>query len=263
MEEIGETTFSDVSDTEVVKGGGIVATVNGKRVAVGNVALMDREQVTLSDTARADVERFEQNGNSLVLMSVDGELKVLMGVRDQIRSGVKEDLQRLKRLGVKNLVVLSGDNQGTVDLVSRQLGLSEAHGNMLPEDKSAYVKRLIEEEGQIVAFVGDGVNDSPSLALANIGIAMGGGTDVAIETSDVVLMNSDFGRLPHALGLTKATARNMRQNIIIAIGVVLLLLASLLFSDWMNMSIGMLVHEGSILVVILNGMRLLRYRLRR
>ncbi|HHT69785.1 MAG TPA: heavy metal translocating P-type ATPase [Firmicutes bacterium] len=263
LEEIGETTFSDVSDTEVVKGGGIVATVNGKRVAVGNVALMDREQVTLSDTARADVERFEQNGNSLVLMSVDGELKVLMGVRDQIRSGVKEDLQRLKRLGVKNLVVLSGDNQGTVDLVSRQLGLSEAHGNMLPEDKSAYVKRLIEEEGQIVAFVGDGVNDSPSLALANIGIAMGGGTDVAIETSDVVLMNSDFGRLPHALGLTKATARNMRQNIIIAIGVVLLLLASLLFSDWMNMSIGMLVHEGSILVVILNGMRLLRYRLRR
>lgn len=263
LEEIGETTFSDVSDTEVVKGGGIVATVNGKRVAVGNVALMDREQVTLSDTARADAERFEQNGNSLVLMSVDGELKVLMGVRDQIRSGVKEDLQRLKRLGVKNLVVLSGDNQGTVDLVSRQLGLSEAHGNMLPEDKSAYVKRLIEEEGQIVAFVGDGVNDSPSLALANIGIAMGGGTDVAIETSDVVLMNSDFGRLPHALGLTKATARNMRQNIIIAIGVVLLLLASLLFSDWMNMSIGMLVHEGSILVVILNGMRLLRYRLRR
>jgi len=263
LEEIGETTFSDVSDTEVVKGGGIVATVNGKRVAVGNVALMDREQVTLSDTARADVERFEQNGNSLVLMSVDGELKVLMGVRDQIRSGVKEDLQRLKRLGIKNLVVLSGDNQGTVDLVSRQLGLSEAHGNMLPEDKSAYVKRLIEEEGQIVAFVGDGVNDSPSLALANIGIAMGGGTDVAIETSDVVLMNSDFGRLPHALGLTKATARNMRQNIIIAIGVVLLLLASLLFSDWMNMSIGMLVHEGSILVVILNGMRLLRYRLRR
>lgn len=263
LEEIGEATFSDVSDTEVVKGGGIVATVNGKRVAVGNVALMDREQVTLSDTARADVERFEQNGNSLVLMSVDGELKVLMGVRDQIRSGVKEDLQRLKRLGVKNLVVLSGDNQGTVDLVSRQLGLSEAHGNMLPEDKSAYVKRLIEEEGQIVAFVGDGVNDSPSLALANIGIAMGGGTDVAIETSDVVLMNSDFGRLPHALGLTKATARNMRQNIIIAIGVVLLLLASLLFSDWMNMSIGMLVHEGSILVVILNGMRLLRYRLRR
>ena len=99
------------------------------------------------------------------------------------------------------------------------------------------------------------------MALAQIGIAMGSGTDVAIETSDVVLMNSDFSRLPHALGLTKATARNMYQNIFIAIGVVLVLLFSVFFSDWMNMSIGMLVHEGSILVVILNGMRLLRYRL--
>ncbi len=262
LQDIGKTTFSEVENTEVVKGGGIVATVNGKKIAVGNVALMERGNVELSDKAKADVARFEKNGNSLVLTSVDDELKVIMGVRDQIRPGVKEHLQRLKRLGVKNLVVLSGDNQGTVDVVSRELGLTEAYGHMLPEDKSAYIKRLIEEEGKIVAFVGDGVNDSPSLALANIGIAMGGGTDVAIETSDVVLMNSDFSRLPHALGLTKATARNMKQNILIAVGVVLVLLASVLFSDWMNMSIGMLVHEGSILVVILNGMRLLRYRLR-
>ena len=226
------------------------------------MSLMERENVELSEKARADVARFEKNGNSLVLTAVDGELKVLMGVRDQIRPGVKADLRKLKRLGVKNLVVLSGDNQGTVDVVSRELGLTEAHGNMLPEDKAAYIRQLIEDNGQIVAFVGDGVNDSPSLALANIGIAMGGGTDVAIETSDVVLMNSDFSRLPHALGLTKAIARNMKQNILIAVGVVLVLLASLIFSDWMNMSIGMLVHEGSILAVILNGMRLLRYRLR-
>ena len=157
--------------------------------------------------------------------------------------------------------MLSGDNQGTVDIVSRELGLTEAYGNMLPEDKSEYIKRL-KEEGQIVAFVGDGVNDSPSLALADIGIAMGGGTDVAIETSDVVLMNSDFSRLPHALGLVKATARNMKQNIFIAVGVVLVLLAGVLFSEWVNMSIGMLVHEASILAVILNGMRLLSYKVR-
>ncbi|MFL2116474.1 heavy metal translocating P-type ATPase [Marinilactibacillus psychrotolerans] len=261
LQDIGETTFSTVEETEVVKGGGIVAKIGVHRIAVGNVALMEKENVKLSEKAKKDVERFEKNGNSLVLTAVDGELNVLMGIRDQIRPGVKKDLQKLKKLGVKNLVVLSGDNQGTVDLVARELGLTEAHGHMLPEGKSAYIEKM-QAEGGIIAFVGDGVNDSPSLALADIGIAMGSGTDVAIETSDVVLMNSDFSRLPHALGLTKSTSRNMKQNITIAVGVVLVLLASLLFSEWMNMSIGMLVHEASILVVILNGMRLLRYRLR-
>ncbi|RHB48658.1 heavy metal translocating P-type ATPase [Exiguobacterium sp. AM39-5BH] len=261
LQDIGEITFSTVEETEVVKGGGIVAKIGVHHIAVGNVALMEKKNVKLSEKAKKDVERFEKNGNSLVLTAVDGELNVLMGIRDQIRPGVKKDLQKLKKLGVKNLVVLSGDNQGTVDLVARELGLTEAHGHMLPEGKSAYIEKM-QAEGGIIAFVGDGVNDSPSLALADIGIAMGSGTDVAIETSDVVLMNSDFSRLPHALGLTKSTSRNMKQNITIAVGVVLVLLASLLFGEWMNMSIGMLVHEASILVVILNGMRLLRYRLR-
>jgi Cd2+/Zn2+-exporting ATPase len=261
VEKIGDTKLYTVENTDVVKGGGIIASVDGRRVAVGNVALMERENVPLNEKVREDIARFEKMGNSLVLTSVDGELRVLMGIRDQIRPGIKEDLQKLKRLGVKNLVVLSGDNQGTVDLVAREIGLTEAHGNMLPEDKSAYIAEM-QAKDQIVAFVGDGVNDSPSLALADIGIAMGSGTDVAIETSDVVLMNSDFSRLPHALGLTKATANNMLQNIIIAVGVVLTLLAAVFFSDWMNMSIGMLVHELSILVVILNGMRLLGYKLR-
>jgi len=261
LNDIGETNFSTVEATEVVKGEGIVAKVKGHRIAVGNAALMKRENVVLNEKARNDIDRFEKNGNSLVLTSVDGELKILMGIRDQIRPGVKQDLQNLKKLGVKNLVVLSGDNQGTVDLVSREIGLTEAHGHMLPEDKSAYIEK-IQAEGQIVAFVGDGINDSPSLALADIGIAMGSGTDVAIETSDVVLMKSDFSHLSHALGLTKSISRNMKQNIVIAIGVVVILFAGLLFSDWMNMSIGMLAHEASIFVVILNGIRLLRYRLR-
>ena len=261
VEHIGVRSFYEVEGTDVVKGGGIIASVDGHRVAVGNVALMEQEDVHLNVKAREDIARFEQNGNSLVLTSVDGELKALIGIRDQIRPRIKEDLQKLKKLGVKNLVVLSGDNQGTVDLVAHELGLTEAHGYMLPEDKSEYIKGL-QAKGKIVAFVGDGVNDSPSLALAEIGIAMGSGTDVAIETSDVVLMNSDFSHLPHALGLAKATANNMLQNIIIAVGVVLVLLASVFFSEWMNMSIGMLVHEASILVVILNGMRLLRYKLK-
>lgn len=262
VEYIGDVDPYEVENTNVVKGGGIVADINGSRVSVGNLALMESEGISLSQEVLSDVKAFEKRGNSIVLTAVDGELRTLIGIRDQIRPSVKQDLERIKRLGVKELIVLSGDNQGTVDLVASELGLTKAHGNMLPEDKSAYIERL-QAQGKIVAFVGDGVNDSPSLALADIGIAMGSGTDVAIETSDVVLMNSDFSRLPHALGLTKATARNMRQNIVIAVGVVLVLLAAVFFSEWMNMSIGMLVHEASILLVILNGMRLLRFRLRK
>lgn len=259
VEYLGDTARYAVEKTQVVKGGGIVAQVDGHQVAVGNAALMAQENVFIPQDAQEEIARMEKSGDSLVLTAVDGTLHALFGIRDQIRPRVKEDLMKLKKMGIKHLIVLSGDHQGTVDLVAKELGLTEAHGHMLPEDKSAYIEKL-QAQGKIVAFVGDGVNDSPSLARADIGIAMGNGTDVAIETSDVVLMNSDFSRLPHALGLTKATARNMRQNILIAVGVVLTLLASLFLSEWMNMSIGMLVHEASILVVILNGMRLLNYR---
>lgn len=260
VEHIGITDAYKVSETEVMKGGGIAAKVEGRQILVGNLYLMEENQVSFPEKSLDIIHQYERRGDSLVLTSVDGVLESALGVRDQVRPGVKEDLKKLKKLGLKELVLLSGDHQGTVDVVAEELGLTKAFGHMLPEDKSAYIKKL-QEEGHVVAFVGDGVNDSPSLALAEIGIAMGSGTDVAIETSDVVLMNGDFGKLPHALGLAKATARNMKQNIAIAVGVVLVLLFSLFFSEWMNMSIGMLVHEASILVVILNGMRLLKFSL--
>jgi len=259
---LGDIRMYPVDKTDTVKGGGIISLVNGKKVIVGNTSLLEREHISLTEAQRSDIERLQKHGNSLVLTAVDGELKVLLAIRDQIRKGVKEELARLKKMGVKNLIVLSGDNQGTVDLVADDLGLSEAHGHMLPEDKAAFIKKLTAE-GRITAFVGDGVNDSPSIALADIGIAMGNGTDAAIETSNVVLMNSDFTKLSHALGLAKAIDRNMKQNIIIAVGVVFVLLAGVFFSEWMNMSIGMLVHEASILVVIVNGMRLLRFKSRK
>ncbi|MCK9235374.1 MAG: heavy metal translocating P-type ATPase [Acholeplasmataceae bacterium] len=255
---IGETEPFSVKDTDVIKGAGIIAKVDGRRIAVGNENLMEKEGIILTESVIADVDDFTNKGYSLVLTAIDGVLYHLLGIRDEIRENVKEDLIRIRKLGVKHLVVLSGDHQKTVDIIADELGLTEAYGHLLPEDKAAFIQNL-QEQGKKIAFVGDGVNDSPSLARAQVGIAMGGGTDVAIETSDLVLMNSDFSKLPHALGLTKATVRNMRQNIWIAIGVVFILLMSLLFSDWMNMSIGMLAHEASILVVILNGMRLLKY----
>ena len=249
----------DVTNTNVVKGGGVISSVRDKKIIVGNSFLMDKENVEISDEQNLLIKEYLSQGNSIVLTAIDRKLVSIMGIKDQIRPAAKEIIKELKDLGVENLVMLSGDNQNVVDIVSDELNLTEAYGGLLPNHKSDYVKEKINN-GNIVAFVGDGVNDSPSLALSQVGIAMGGGTDVAIETSDVVLMNSDIGKLPYALGLTKSISSNMVQNILVAVGVVVILLGGLLFSDWVNMSLGMLIHEGSILVVILNGMRLLNYK---
>ena len=249
----------EVEASQVLQGGGIVAQVAGQQVLVGNRYLLDQYHVPVTKEMEKDMEELASAGNSLVLVAVNGQLELALGLKDEIRAGVKEDLVALKKLGVKNLLLLSGDNQKTVDLVAAELGLTEAYGQFLPEDKVEFVKKR-QAAGEIVAFVGDGINDSPSLARADIGMAMGSGTDVAIETSNVVLMNGSFDRIPRALALAKATRRNMIENITIALAVVAVLLVSVLASSWMNMAIGMFVHEGSILVVILNAMRLLAFR---
>src|SRR5699024_10247755 len=163
-------------------GKGVIAKVDGYRLAVGNAALMERENVVIHEHVRKDMNQSEKNRNSLVLTAVKGELKALMEVLDQMRPAVKEAVQTLKKTGAKELIGLSGDNQGTVDLVAKEIGLTGAHGHMLPEDKSDYIKKL-QAKGQIVAFVGDGINDSLSLALADIGIAMGSVRDSALEGS--------------------------------------------------------------------------------
>lgn len=233
-----ETPFVDVVDsTEVVTGGGIAAQIGQNQVLVGNRYLMEQYKIQLNQQMKSDIEKLEVQGNSLVLTAVNGQLVLVLGIRDQVRKGVKEDLKILKKMGVKNLILLSGDNQGTVDLVAKELALTEAYGQLLPEEKAEFVKQR-QAKGEMVAFVGDGINDSPSLALADIGIAMGGGTDVAIETSNVVLMHSDFHKIPHAIALARATRYNMIENIAIALFVVVTLLVSVLTSSWMNMAIG-------------------------
>ena len=257
-----DTLKYPVTQTQVIRGGGITATVKGNKVILGNLQLIKTNGIKLRPEEMSQSKELEAEGNSLIFMAINNQLALILGIKDQLRPNVKTELASLKKLGVKNLVLLSGDNQGTVDQIAQQLSLTEAKGNMLPEDKAMYIKKL-QEEGQNVTFVGDGVNDSPSLATANTGIAMGNGTDVAIETSDIVLLNSDFSRLAPTLRLVKSTSHNMLQNIIIAVGVVLFLLSSLLFSNWINMGIGMFVHEASIIVVILNALRLLNHRLKR
>ncbi len=184
----------EVEASQVLQGGGIVAQVAGQQVLVGNRYLLDQYHVPVTKEMEKDMEELASAGNSLVLVAVNGQLELALGLKDEIRAGVKEDLAALKKLGVKNLLLLSGDNQKTVDLVAEELGLTEAYGQLLPEDKAEFVKKR-QAAGEIVAFVGDGINDSPSLARADIGIAMGSGTDVAIETSNVVLMNGSFDRI--------------------------------------------------------------------
>ncbi|TDM45367.1 heavy metal translocating P-type ATPase [Macrococcoides goetzii] len=259
LNDIGSQKIVRFDKVDVIKGKGIVAYSGDKKIILGNLSLMHNYDVEINNNNRERINKLIESGQSIVLMAINKELKVIIGIQDQLRQDVKRNLLQLKHQGVKKLIILSGDNQGTVNRVAEQLPIDIALGGMLPEDKAEYIK-MLQDKGERVAFVGDGINDSPSLATANIGIAMGGGTDVAIETSDVVLMHSAMEQLSYAHGLTKKISNNMKQNIIIALGVVLVLLLSLIFAEWMNMAIGMLVHEASIIVVILNGMRLMRYR---
>lgn len=259
LNDIGSQKIVRFDKVDVIKGKGIVAYSGDKKIILGNLSLMHNYDVEINNNNREKINKLIESGQSIVLMAINKELEVMIGIQDQLRHDVKRNLLQLKHQGVKKLIILSGDNQGTVNRVAEQLPIDIALGGMLPEDKAEYIK-MLQDKGEKVAFVGDGINDSPSLATANIGIAMGGGTDVAIETSDVVLMHSAMEQLSYAHGLTKKISNNMKQNIIIALGVVLVLLLSLIFAEWMNMTIGMLVHEVSIIVVILNGMRLMRYR---
>ena len=249
-----------VTDTQVFQGEGLQAKTSKGTLLIGNQSLMNRFEVNISTNQNQNIQRLLTQGTSIVLVAQEQELIALFGIEDPIRPSSYEDLRKLKSLGVNELILLSGDHELSVNHVAKQLDLTQSYAHLLPQDKALYIKQY-QSEGKVVAFVGDGINDSPSIALADIGIAMGSGTDVAIETSDVVLMKSDFKHLVHAIGLSKAMMSNMRQNIIIAIGVVFFLITNVFFSEWMNMSIGMLVHELSILIVIINGMRLLKYKM--
>ncbi|WP_367296713.1 heavy metal translocating P-type ATPase [Loigolactobacillus coryniformis] len=246
-----------ITDNQTIKGQGLVATIDGHAVLAGNHKLLATNNVHLSASQQEDLAELKTTGSSIVLVAVDGKLELMLGIADIIRPEVAAELQHLREKGAKHLVMLTGDNQATADYVAQQVGIDEVHAELMPEQKVEFVKQF-QQDGRTVAFVGDGINDSPSLATANIGIAMGSGTDVAIETSDVVLMQSSFHALVHAYGLAKKTVLNTKENIVIAIGVVAFLLLGLV-AGFIYMASGMFVHEISILVVIFNAMRLINY----
>ena len=175
----------------------------------------------------------------------------VFGIKDRLRPESKAALLKLKQLGIKKLVMLSGDNQETAKQIAAELPIDEVHGQMLPADKAQFVKNEQANDHHI-AFIGDGVNDSP--ALAN---AIGSGTDVAIDVADIVLVKNDLRKIDYALAISKRTVLNMNENIAIALLTVLLLFVGL-FAGYVEMASGMFIHEFSILVVILNGMRLIK-----
>jgi Cd2+/Zn2+-exporting ATPase len=245
-------------DSEVIKGNGIKATLGGQVLAIGNGKLMKAEGISIPEDVAAYQVNREKAGNTAIYAAVDGIIAGIFSIADQIRDDAASSLAEMRKNGIKKIVMLTGDNRHTANLVAEQLGIDEVHAELLPEDKVTHVKRL-KESGHVVAMAGDGINDAPAIATADIGLAMGeGGTDVSMETADVVLMADKLSQFSHAYSLSKATIRNMRQNTFIAVGIVFVLLAGVL-GGVVNLASGMLIHEASILVVILNAMRLIRF----
>ena len=178
---------------------------------------------------------------------------MLLGISDKIKADAKKSIADLKDMGISDIIMLTGDNAATASAIAADLGITDYRAELLPEDKMTVIRSL-QDAGKIVTFVGDGINDSPALAAADTGIAMGSGTDVAIDNSDVVLIRSDLESLVRSLRISRKTVHILYENIAIAVGTVILLLAGL-FAGYIHMAIGMLIHEASILVVIFNAMR--------
>ena len=200
----------------------------------------------------------EESGNTAVFVANKNDVLGVISIADKVRSKAANTIQELKSAGLKHTVMLTGDNEHTANIVGKKVGIQKVFANLLPEDKVNKVKACMGK-GKRLAMVGDGVNDAPAIAAADVGIAMGvAGTDVAMETADVVLMADNLDKLVYMVKLSKATVRNMKQNMFLAVGTVALLLAGVLTKN-VNLASGMLIHELSVLLVILNAIRLVRY----
>lgn len=222
---------------------------------VGQSEFIKEQGVAISDEAKEKVDLLARSGRTVVLVALNGELIGALGIMDSVRSDAEQMVEQLRHYGVKRLVMITGDATETAHHIGEAAGIDEVHAGMLPEEKLQIVKKL-QEEGYKVAMTGDGINDAPALAAADLGIAMGAvGTDVAIETADLALMSDDLLKIPEALNLSKKTLGNIRQNVVVALVTVAALLTGV-FLGSVHMAGGMLIHELSVMAVILNGMRL-------
>lgn len=244
-------------DAEIITGQGLKVVIEGETYLMGNRRLFQSYNVPFNEVDEY-LKTEEEKGQTAVII---GNLEKVLGVisiADIVREDAKELIANLKRLGIKKVVMLTGDNERAAAAISKQLGIDEYYGELLPEGKVAKLKELQGKYGRI-GMVGDGVNDAPALASADLGIAIGGaGSDVAMETADVVLMSAEIKKMSHAIGLSRATVNNMKQNIYFALFVSFTLLLGVIVQS-VNLSFGMLMHELSVILVVINAVRLLTY----
>ncbi|MFC7020263.1 heavy metal translocating P-type ATPase [Halomicroarcula sp. GCM10025743] len=253
----GRRSVPDPGDFDVVAGKGVIAHADGQEVVVGNRALLDDRDIDIPSRVADYVREREGRGETVVHVVRDGDIIGAIALRDELRESAPSVVAALQDAGIET-VMLTGDNKRTTAAVAEEVGIDEYRAELLPEDKQTVIEGY-QADGHVVAMVGDGINDAPSLATADVGIAMGAaGTDTAIETADMALMADDLERIPYAVKLSKATRWNVLENVGLAVLTVTVLLAGVLTS-YVTLAAGMLVHEASVLLVILNGMRLLRY----
>lgn len=246
------------SDMKAIHGKGLRAIVGGKKISIGTPALLEEAGVPVDATITKVIEKMQSDGQTTMIVAEADRILGVIGVADTMRSEAKTALASLLDLGIKRTVMLSGDSTRVAKAVANQLGLTDVRAPLMPEGKVAALKELSTEGG--VAMVGDGVNDAPALASASVGVAMGGaGSDVALETADVVLMSDDLRRLPFAVGLARSAAAAIRQNLVISLGVSALLIVAAI-AGWVRIAEAVIVHEGSTLLVVANGLRLLLHR---
>jgi len=246
-------------ESEIITGQGIKAKIDNKIILVGNRKLLESNKIAISKDMEEYIQSEEMDGQTVVLASDLEQIIGVISIADSIRKDAASLIKKLKSQGVKKVVMLTGDNKRAAEAIAKKLGLDDYYAELLPEDKVSILKKLQSEIG-VAAMVGDGVNDAPALASADFGIAIGGaGSDGAMETADVVLMSDEIRKLSYAIGLSRATVRNMKQNIYFAIIIVSLLLIGVL-AKVVFLSSGMFIHELSVLAVIINAIRLLKYK---
>ncbi|QSB48721.1 heavy metal translocating P-type ATPase [Parageobacillus toebii] len=241
-----------------IVGKGVQATIEGIEYFAGNLKLFQELNTPIGEY-ESQMKTLQNEGNTLVIVGTKEQILGIIAVADTIRETTVKALQGLKNMGVDQIVMLTGDNKGTAEKVASQTGVNRYFAELLPEDKVKAIKQL-QDEGKRVAMVGDGINDAPALATANLGIAMGGaGTDTAMETADIVLMADNLEKLPYTIKLSRKALKIIKQNIWFSL-IIKFVALLLIFPGWLTLWVAVLSDTGAALLVILNSMRLLRLR---